>query len=375
MPQYISTDPAAGEPVVAPDSGKPLGGWLPTAGGLVGSTVGTLLGPVGRVAGAGLGGALGKGAEMFFDEKDDSLGDTMRGMGKAAVAEGGGEIAGGVIGKGVTKVGKLLYKGGVGLLPKGLKQGFAHGDQSGTSRLAEAGFNEGIALTERGAKKASTALETGSQQVRDKLSMMQRAGARPVSIESAVDATKRTADKVGKEPIRAQRLGEIEEFQNALRRENPDPIPLVDTWDMTKAAQRVATEGYKKVAQGAPINTLALDLNMDAARGLRGAIEDRADVGAMTHRLQGLVGLEQGADHASQTGHVLSRLGGAGVMGGLGFAGGGPLGAIGAAGAGAMFTTPQGLTTAGLGLKAASPAAQAASARLAALIAALAAEQ
>lgn len=390
MPQqYLSTDPNAGDPVPQTEQS---GGWgetiasaLPTLGGLAG-------GITGGIGGAALGGAAGQGYGELLKHAGEipgAIADVARnaisqpgatfqgfltGAGEGAAraglkggAEGAGQAVGGVIGKGIEKTGKLVYKGGVALLPKGIKQEFP--------QLAEAGFREGVALTGRGAQKATKGVESSAQAVRDKLGVMQRAGSAPVDIQSAVAATGRTAGKVGKEPLRAQKLQEISDFNTALRAENPRPIPLTDANEMKTAAQRVATQGYKQIDRGAPINSLPLDLNMDVARGLREAIEQRVpSIGPMNARTQDFIGLEKAAEHSSQTGHILSRLLGAGALGGLGLSGGGMIPAIGAGAAGAALTTPGGATTTGLMLKGAAPYAEHTSARLAALLAQLAAE-
>jgi hypothetical protein len=116
---------------------------------------------------------------------------------------------------------------------------------------------------------------------------------------------------------------------------------------------------------------------MDIARGFRQSIEDRVpSVGPANERLQQLIGLEQAGEHAAGTAHVLPRILGALGAGGIGYSSGGLMGAAGAAGTAALLTTPQGLTTAGLGMRSASEMTpQAVQAIRAALIAQLAAEQ
>ena len=87
--------------------------------------------------------------------------------------------------------------------------------------------------------------------------------------------------------------------------------PMLITGDMTvkrfgaiygltrrQAAQRVASEGYRKVARGADINTVPLDANMAIARGLRKQIEQRADVGPLNEQTQRLMGVERALDDA-----------------------------------------------------------------------------
>lgn len=371
MPQYLSTDPNAGTPVQAPqEPSTPLAGMLPTAGGTVGSLVGTLVPlPGARFAGAALGGALGKGAEMFFDDKADSLSDYANAMALSGGEQLAGEAAGGVIGKGLKLLGRGAYSAGTALLPKTIKQEFPN--------LAQAGFREGVALTGKGAKKAGEVAGKVSQQVEDKLAILDRAGMPKIDPADIANAAQRTTDKVSKEGLRAAKEAEIDAMRQQFLAENPDPLSLVRTQQLKQAEQRLAQEGYRIIDKGTQqINRVPLDVHMDWARAAREQLEDRApSIGPMNARLQDLIGLERAAEHASGTGHILSRLGGAGVLGGLGLSGGGIAPAVAAAGAGAALTTPQGLTTTGLALKSAAPAAQAVSARVAALLAQLGLEE
>ncbi len=88
------------------------------------------------------------------------------------------------------------------------------------------------------------------------------------------------------------------------------------------------------------------------AQGTREAIEREVpNVGPINARTQDLLGLDRAATQASNTGHILSRLGGAGISAGIVGSGGGLLPAVAAAGAGALLTTPGGLTATGLALR------------------------
>jgi hypothetical protein len=371
-----------------------VGDALPMAGGMVGSLVGGRLGAPGRIAGAAIGGAAGQGygelvkhateipgaiadvARNAFAEPRataqgflEGAGQGLQDAGITGAVQGGMDAIGGVAGKGLKLLGRGVYGAGAAMIPKGIKQEFP--------KIAEAGYREGVALTQRGTAKAGKLIGSASQAVKDKLGMMERAGVPPIDMGDVVGATSRTAEKVGKQPLRAADLKTVDDMVAALRAENPAPIKLTAAHEMKQAAQRKAQEGYRILDRGnADINRVPLDVNMDVARGLKTAIEDRVpSVGPMNRRLQELMGLERAAEHASGQSHILSRLGGAGVMGGIGFSGGGPLGAAAAAGAGLLATTPQGLTNTGLALKGAgnlSP--QAVQAIRAALLAQLAAE-
>jgi hypothetical protein len=370
-----------------------VGDALPMAGGMVGSLVGGRLGAPGRIAGAAIGGAAGQGygelvkhateipgaiadvARNAFAEPRataqgflEGAGQGLQDAGITGAVQGGMDAIGGVAGKGLKLLGRGVYGAGAAMIPKSMKQDFP--------RLAEAGYREGIALTSRGADKAKRVMGDVGQQVRDKLSIMERAGARDIQPSELVGKLVNTETKVAKQPLRAKDLGTVADMRAQLLAENPTPIKLTAAHDMKQAAQRVAQEGYKKVNKGADINSVPLDVNMDVASALREAVEQRANVGPMNKRIQDLMGLELAGDHASAQSHILSRLGGAGVLGSLGFAGGGPIGAAAATGAGLMATTPQGLTLTGLGLKGMAPiASHTPQAIRAALLAQLAAEQ
>jgi hypothetical protein len=347
---------------------------LPHVGGMVGSLVGQSRGgKVGSVIGATGGGAVGNIAKQGIDAargrgEPTSFGERAKDVVTSAGLQGGLDAAGGAVGKALHAGGRALYGVGASMLPKTIKQEFP--------KIAEAGYREGVSLTNRGVKKVGTLIKDASQGVRDKLSMMDRAGMPPVTIDDVAGATSRTAEKVGKQPIRAADLKTIDDMVAALRVENPGPIPLVAAHEMKQAAQRTAQDGYRILNRGMQqINRVPLDVNMDIARGLRTAIEDRVpSVGPANQRLQELIGLEQAGEHAAGTAHFLPRALGALGAGTLGLSSG-VLPAIGAAGTAALLTTPQGLTTAGLGMRSASEMTPAAvQAIRAALLAQLAAD-
>jgi hypothetical protein len=362
--------PEPATPTAAAEPSVPAGGMLPTAGGFAGSLIGTLGGIPGRIAGAAAGGALGKGAEMFFDEKDDTLGDSLKAMGAEGAKQGVYEAAGGALGKGLKAVGGGLYRGGVALLPKTLKQQHPN--------IAATGLREGIALTKRGATKAGERVTQSRQQADAMIGAAERAGASPVRPMEAISALRPVGQKMKTQAA----LGLPDETPALAQRaktfaaRNKGGIPLTKAQGLKREAQDLAETAYKARDKGATINSMEALTNEAQAKGLRQAIETRVpEVAAVNTRTQDLMGLTRGAEHASETGHILSRLGSGGVMAGLaGFGGLGPA-ALGAVG-GAALGTPGGLTAAGLGVRrmgsAASYSPQAL--RLAALLAQLAQE-
>lgn len=274
----------------ASPSGAPMAGVLPMAGGLVGSLVGTLGGIPGRVAGAGLGGALGKGAELFLDEKDDTLTDSLRQMGSEAVLQGGAELAGGAIGK-ALKAGAPRLMQSVLKPSKTLRQEFP--------TVAQDTVKAGTPIGAGGQKKVGTLISSTHQKVNDKLALSQRMGARPVDMKDVVPELQGVAQKVSKEPLDAgAKLQELSDIGGRLLQQHPTPIPLLQAQEMKQAAQRVASQGYKQLNAGAPINAVTPDANMAIARGLRKEIEQRADVAGLNEQTQRLMGVERALDDA-----------------------------------------------------------------------------
>lgn len=389
MPQYLSTDPNAGTPIEAPlqpshgpadvdtswsgsqalaargraaeaspEHIQALRNGMPMGGALIGSLVG---GPLG----AGAGGALGKGLQQATGGEMPSPVS----MGVEGVTQSAMDLGGGLAAKGLTMLGRGVYGAGAAMIPKTLKQDFPN--------IASAGFREGIPLTARGADKAGARVGEVATQVKDKLRLMDRAGSPPVAMAEGTQAMSRTGDKVAKQGLRSEDQAVLADLEAQYLKENPLPMKLVRAHEMKQAEQRLGAEGYKKIDRGADINSVPLDARMDVARGLREAIEQRVpSTGPQNARIQDLMGLERAGEHASSQSHILSRLLAAGGMGGLGLSAG-VVPAIGAAGAGAMLTTPQGLTTAGLGLKSMAPVASHSpqAARLLALLAALSGDQ
>lgn len=326
----------------------PAGGMLPTGGAFLGSLAGSFTGPlapVTRVLGAGIGGALGKGVEMLTDEQDQSFGEGARAMGLEALKQGGMEAAGGVVGKGIKLLGSGLYRGGVALLPKTLKQQYPD--------IVATGLKEGIALTRRGATKAGALVSASRNQADALLANAEKAGASAVSPRKVVTALRPVKAKMKTQAA----LGLPDETPALAQRaktfaaRNRGGIPLTKAQTLKREAQDLAETAYKARDKGATINSLEALTNEAQARGLREGIESIVPaVGPVNARTQSLMGLTRGAEHASETGHILSRLGGIGGGALLGSAGG-MLPAVAGAGAGLALSTPGGLTATGLMLR------------------------
>lgn len=147
-------------------------------------------------------------------------------------------------------------------------------------------------------------------------------------------------------------LQQINRLERRMATGRQWPAMLSDAQRLKRAEQTLAQNAYRakdagKIVQLSPRAQFAEQV----ARGTREAIEREVPgVAPINQRTQSLLGMERAAAQASDTGHILSRLGGAGVAGVIGF-GGGVLPAAAAAGAGLMLTTPGGLTALGLGAK------------------------
>lgn len=360
-------------------------GALPTIGGAVGSLAGGIGGAaLGGAAGAGyrslathageLPGAVADVARGLVQHPRETLGGALSGMtegatdaGISGAIQGGLEAAGGVVGKGLKAVGGGLYRGGVALLPRSLKQA--------SPNIATTGLKEGIALTKRGAQKAERLVSGSRQMADDVIAKAEQAGAPPVKARAVIQEFRPVRDK-----MRAQAdLGLPNETPTLAARaksfagQHKGGIPLTKAQALKRESQELATNAYKARDKGAVINSMEALTNEAQARGLRKGIEARVpEVGPINQRTQDLVGVLRGAEHASETAHILPRLLGSGGAAALGSAGG-LLPAVAAGGAGMALTTPGGLTATGLGIRALEPVASHApqAGRLAALLAAL----
>jgi hypothetical protein len=290
---------------------------------------------VGPVVGAGIGGAGGTALRSFARGESPSGTDVI----ESGLLNASLQAAGPAIGA----VSQGLYKGGVALLPKGLKQA--------SPNMAQTGYREGIALTRRGAEKAGRLATASRGQADDMIAAAQAGGVKPIAPMEVL----RELRPVGREIRTASALGASDEMpalmERATRFKAKGPVDLVPAQALKRKAQGLANTAYAARDKGAVINNTEALINEGQARGLRKGLESRVPgLGAVNARTQSLVGVEKGAEHASQTGHVLPRLGGAMAMGTLA----GPAGAVpalAAAGTGLALTTPGGLTATGLALK------------------------
>lgn len=280
---------ARAQPAPAAQPEAPMRGMLPTAGGLVGSLVGA---PFGQpVAGAAAGGALGKGAEMLLDSTPQSFSEGAQEMGKAGAEQGAYELAGGLVGKGLAKGAGRLYQS-VAKPAKALRAEFP--------TVIQDALRSGVALGQRGADKAERLLSQAGAATRDMLSTAEAAGVKPITMRPVLKSLSSVEEKVSKQPLRDVDLSTLRNIRGQVLAENPAPIPITAAQDMKQAAQRIASEGYRKIDRGGDINSVPLDANMAIASGLRQAIERRApEVGPLNQQTQKLIGVRKMVDAAN----------------------------------------------------------------------------
>jgi hypothetical protein len=312
---------------------------LPIIGSGIGAAVGALTspvtGPVGPAVGAGIGGAGGTALRSLAKGEGVDGGEVL----ESGITNAGIQAAGPAVGL----LGKGLYKGGAALLPKGIKQQYPN--------IGTTGFKEGIALTRRGAAKADDAIASSSNKAKDMIAVGHQQGAPPIQPMEVL----REMRPVGKKLALRAEAGRANEMPVLMDRAKKliagGPIPTPKGNAMKGELQDLSTAAYRAQDRGAVINGTEALMDKKQAQGLRLALERRTPgLGDVNARTQDLMGVRAGAEHAADTGHVLSRLGGAMAFGGMA----GPAGAlpaVAAAGAGATMTTPGGLTAAGLALK------------------------
>jgi len=210
--------------------------------------------------------------------------------GLSGAIQGGSEAVGGVLAKG-AKMGANRLMQSVMKPTRTLRNEFP--------TVAADAVEYGVPIGEAGGRKVGKLLDAKSGQVQDKLRLAQRMGARPIAMADVVPSLQSVAQKVSKEPLDGgAKLTEVSDIGGRLLQQHPNPITLLEAQEMKQAAQRVASQGYKQIDRGAPINSVTPDANMAIARGLREQIEKRADVGPLNEEVQRLIGVDRAIEGA-----------------------------------------------------------------------------
>lgn len=355
-----------------PQANPPAGGWLPTAGAFTGSLLGTVAGIPGRIIGAGAGGALGKGAEMYFDEKDDTLAETLAAMGTEGVTQAGFEAAGGAIGKGLRtvapklaslalnpiksldqkypdiaqtylRVGRLIApgsRGGVGAVGKA-----ESATQAGTLRSAARARGDAVidAADQAGAPRAGGWNATHELQ-----------GLRPNAARIA------RSGGVNNEPAIVDRI-------NSFMRNNPR-MSNAEANRMVRSLDDATDKAHKAARAGGPPVGIAQETDKAVASGLRRQVRSNVpEVVPIKEETKSLAGLQRALSDAASRKHLLTRTQGisTGVLGTLGgglATGGDPSATLGsgagALGAAYLMTNPRNLGRMALAARNMAPTAE-----------------
>ena len=357
----------------------PAGGMLPTAGAFGGSLLGTIGGLPGRVAGAAAGGALGKGAEMLLDDKDQSIRDGLGEMGMAAATQGGMELAGGMIGKGL---------------------------KAGATKLADVALNPIESVARKYPNIAETFIQEGRlfNGLRKRVGLS--AGVGPVGTKAAVadagrlqgqsrvasDTMLAAADAAGAPKIQTRKvLGELRPIlrdaatdvrtgkadvrpvvvarARALTQRTPE-ASLSEANVLRRRLDDSADKAFEAARKGQPVNATEASVDKAIATGLRKRVREGAEAAgqtgyqAATQRTRDLAGLRKALDKASTRKHLLTRnmgLTAAGVGAVNAVAAGDPYEGAGAGlgtlGAAYLLTNPRNLGRTALGMDAIGSAA------------------
>lgn len=250
-----------------------------------------------------------------------------------------------IAGSALTAGGRASMKGAVALLPKTLKQQVPN--------MARTAFDEGIGLTRRGMEKAGRLVSESRGQADDLLAAAERSGAPRVSPRRVITELRPVADKMRTQASlgKPNDVPALAARARTFARANKGGIELTRAQAMKREAQDLADTAYKAADRGATINNMEVLTDQAQARGLRAAIEEIVpEVGPINARTQALAGVRRGAEHAAETGHIVSRLGGAGAGLAVG-SGAGVVPAAGTAAVGSLLTTPGGLSRLALLLK------------------------
>ena len=368
-------------------------GFLPTAGGLVGSLVG-------GIPGAAIGGAAGEGFKQLaikageipgalmdvgrnlFEQPGatmrgavEGMGEGLKGAGTQAVVQAGAEVGGRVMGAGLRTGGKRLYQGM-------LKPSVAARREY--PNLIQTGLDHAIPISKGGAEKASRLAE-GSRDaadalVADRQAFLQRLGPQAATIDpkQAVGGIAKAVQDVKELPVARPQMEAIGEYGRQYLKEHQRPLSLTQAQSGVRATDKFYNSAYRSTMdRGNPVtagNTAAaLGINNETRNLLRARVPGLQTQNAKTSALHGI---QEAVDaRTSQQGNLspvgMQHLINAGIGSGVGAVGGTDKGigtfalmealtnpaiasrlAIGLAKSGSGNVTPQAIRQALLGLMA-----------------------
>ncbi len=257
--------------------------WLPAAAGAVGGVVGGIGGTVagmgvggipGAVGGAALGGATGEALKqlahraMGDSAAPTSATEAMTGMGTQAAMQGGAELAGGMLVKGVAKAAPALMQSALKPAYKTVEKAVKNVEMP---KVVKTLLDEGINVTSGGIGKINGLLSATNKELQDIIANS-TAKVYPESVIKAADPVlARAGTQVAPMGDRAAASGIIDEFATVHGGAPTMPMRPIPV----QQAQALKQGTYKAIGARAYGETkgAALETEKALARGLKEGIE------------------------------------------------------------------------------------------------------
>lgn len=318
---------------------------LPMLGGALGGLVGAAGGPPGAVAGAMVGGAGGEGYRRAIqglrgkrpEAAKETVSDTLRGVSNEGLIQGAWEAGGGIVGAGLKRGGKALYRG---LLKpsKAIREDFKimgpNGKMiSGGDAVVQTLMDEGVTISGKGLDKATGKLAASRDAA---LKMVDDAA--PTSTYVKPSEVMGEFGDVVKELRNRINAGQASELAKVGERGKRLMKVLGGSRGMDASGAQVAKEtaqeaayGGRRMVERGGSKQLSADDLLDAAtaRGFKKAVESRVPgVAAQNQRTQALLGAKRAVQDAVEGRANNMAVGGARdiIAAGTGAAVGGPAG-------------------------------------------------
>lgn len=214
----------------------------------------------------------------------------------------------------------MATEGALGAAGEGAGRGVAAGLQAGATRIyrgvlrpsaplqrefgsiVKTGLDEGIPVSERGARTAGDRMSASANDAR---SMIASAAPNAPPVRVGTEVGKETIPIVQRADLRAatglpNEAPQIVTRIKAMQKANPGGVDLQTAQDMKGELQDLAARVYRAQDKGAPVVDLGADTNAAMARGLRQAVEARVPgVGPVNSRTQDLMGLRHALENAN----------------------------------------------------------------------------
>ncbi len=276
---------------------------LPAIGGAIGGIVGSIGGPPGAVTGAAIGGAGGEGWRRTIqglrgkrpEAAQETVGDTLKGVATEGAVQGATEAVGGVVGAGLKRGGKALYRG---LLKPRDAVVAKYGD------VVPGLIESRRLITPGGARKSAEAMKA-SKAAADELISSTSDAAPYITPKDATKYFGEVEDELRKRALggQADETAKVAKRMRRLRAEMTADTGVgldLQTANTVKRSLDRASDGAQRAVQRGSASQLSADdlLNDATRKAMRERIEEVSGVGplnAQTRRLAGeTTALKQG---------------------------------------------------------------------------------